>query len=147
MTDDLKWARELVDEHAWVFVPGAHVVGRVLELYDTDGQKYVSPINAEEVAHPVLVVEPGHSFLAVANNFIRLDERQARAYYAFQQAIKMTVEESGKLAAAHKMPPRTSALLIGAALRAQAALLEADPKQETPHERPDTPDPGADPAT
>jgi hypothetical protein len=129
--DTMKWARDLVDQKAWV-LHTTRVVGRVTEFYDGQGRRYVSDYNGSEVTAPVLVVEPpggvpgavNHTFVATADNFVRLEEKEAKFYVAAQQAIAHAASECVKFAASSGIRPRSVLMLLAAALRTQVNEFE-----------------------
>lgn len=127
-----QWAQALVDDHAWVMHVPTGVVGQVESLFDGEVRVYVSPENDRPVPGSVLALAQGHTFVATEENFVRLADHEARFYEAIQQVVAGALRELIPVGAAMAVPAPTINVLIIAALKTQAAILEAEHRRFMP---------------
>lgn len=111
--NDLEWAGALVGQ--WVVQVPSRVVGRV---------KALSALNN---GSPILIFEQGHSFHAVRENFLRVEERDFRAYEQMVAAIALVTKELAVLGKSAGMSQQTFEALCGVAFAGQLMALTRRP--------------------
>jgi hypothetical protein len=129
MSDDLEWARHLVERGAVVMHLPTNVIGKAVRLHDAEHPYQPEP-ERRPVTAPVLELEPGHTFVAKADAFIELTPREARLYEHVRLALHQSMIESMRVAAAMQIQPRTAITVVVSALRTQGAMLEAGGRPE-----------------
>ncbi len=129
-----EWAVRLVGQVA--MLAPSRVVGRIVALRAPG--EYVSPANGRPVDAEVLVMESGHSYVAqLEGDFVPLTDAEAAFYERTADTLSMVVRGMVHGARRTCASPRTAAVLLAAALRAQAAALEVAPAPRTAQERPE----------
>ena len=122
------WARSLVERKAWVMHLPTEVVAQAARYWDGDTAEttYIGS-NGAAVTVPVLGMAPPmqHTFAAVEQAFIELEEREARFYVAVAGALAEALRKAAEQAAAAGMLMPTAVALMLAGLRAQQAMLNA----------------------
>ena len=116
---------ELAEQGGYVLHPATGVVGRAKRLWTSnEGDRWVSPVNGNEVKAPVLELDTGDAFVITEDAFVPLTAKEVEVYEAFQNMVTSATEVAGTLAAASRVPLETFAALGAAALGTQQRALQ-----------------------
>ncbi len=109
-----EWAQDLADKHVWIVHLMTRVVGRVVEVGSVN--------DAHGNPQPTIMLEEGHSFHAVRENFLPISQSDVFAYRQMVDVVRtMTKEVAVRFAS--RMEQFRFEVLFGAALTTQAIVL------------------------
>jgi len=117
----MDWAKELASNRKPI-LHATNVVGKAVRFFSgEEGDRYISPVNAQPVAGPVLELDTKHTFvLSKREDFTVLTEEEYRFFLIAQSALSHGIKESIKLAASMKNVSQQCAVkLVRSILAAQ----------------------------
>lgn len=124
MSDEMKWARDLVINNAWMLYNVGSTVCRAKKLYEPG--EFISPQNKLPVKDWVLETEEGHSFVARERNFVPLTEQEVLFYAKAQRMIAQACAAVVSNSLKDNIPLPAMSVLIIAALTKQTHVLQAE---------------------
>ncbi len=118
--------QDLVDRQAWLLHNKTGVIGRARKLYERG--EYVGP-NARAVDNRVLELDTGDAFVASADAFTPLAEREVELIEKLGEMFSAAITVGVRMAGAMKIPLPFAAMLVLSCLRLQERALELEARK------------------